>query len=212
MLELANMASEGPPPPFQTSWSASESDSAALTTMDLTDQPLNGSATDSAAAAQNANGASNNNRVAVAVACVQCRSRHLKCDGATRCSRCVAEGIACSYVKSRRGWKGPRKSSQRLVTVHPPSSNIGTILFFIISEPPSSKLFIFPPKSPSTPCRHTNPFATQVPTNKRRQSTLLRRLSHFKMVSRYQSYLFRVRTAPATLWSCLEPRTPHPVR
>lgn len=153
MLELANMTTEAPPPSFQTSWSASESDSAALTTMDVTDQPLNGSATDSAAAAQNANGANNNNRVAVAVACVQCRSRHLKCDGATRCSRCVAEGIACSYVKSRRGWKGPRKSSQRLVTVHPPGSNIGTIIFFIISKLPSSALFIFSPTSPSTP-RH----------------------------------------------------------
>jgi hypothetical protein len=49
-------------------------------------------------------------RAAVAVACVACRSRHLKCDGESRCGRCVAEGLQCSYVKSRRGWKGPRKN------------------------------------------------------------------------------------------------------
>jgi len=128
------MTPEGPPLSFQTSWPASDADLAAPPAMDVNEQPLNGSATDAAATAQNANGANNNNRVAVAVACVQCRSRHLKCDGAARCSRCVAEGIACSYVKSRRGWKGPRKSSQRLVTVHPPGPSIGTIISFIVSE------------------------------------------------------------------------------
>jgi hypothetical protein len=208
MLELANMTTEGPPPSFQTSWSASDSDSAALTAMDMTDQPLNGSATDSAAAGQNANGANNNNRVAVAVACVQCRSRHLKCDGATRCARCVAEGIACSYVKSRRGWKGPRKSSQRLVTVHPPGSSIGTILFSSISEPSSSQFC-----SVRTASTYTDSFASQpLPTNKTRQSTLLLRLSHSKMLLLSQSYPFRAQMGLATLWSCLELRNPYPVR
>src|SRR3954470_7469895 len=54
------------------------------------------------------------NRSAVAVACVQCRSRHLKCDGGARCSRCTQEGIQCSYVKSRRGWKGPRRATRAM--------------------------------------------------------------------------------------------------
>jgi hypothetical protein len=49
-------------------------------------------------------------RTSVAVACVPCRTRHLKCDGGVRCSRCRAEGVECSYIKSRRGWKGKRKS------------------------------------------------------------------------------------------------------
>lgn len=54
-------------------------------------------------------------RAAVAVACTNCRSRHLKCDGKQPCSRCVAEKINdCSYMKSRRGWKGPRKQDQSL--------------------------------------------------------------------------------------------------
>lgn len=48
-------------------------------------------------------------RTSVAVACVPCRSRHLKCDGGVRCSRCRADGVDCTYIKSRRGWKGKRK-------------------------------------------------------------------------------------------------------
>lgn len=48
-------------------------------------------------------------RTSVAVACVPCRSRHLKCDGGVRCSRCRADGVECTYIKSRRGWKGKRK-------------------------------------------------------------------------------------------------------
>ena len=65
MLQLANMPTDPPPPSFQTSWPASEPDST-LTAMDVADQPLEGSATDGAASAQNTNGANNNNRVAVA--------------------------------------------------------------------------------------------------------------------------------------------------
>jgi hypothetical protein len=49
------------------------------------------------------------NRASVAVACVPCRSRHLKCDGGVRCTRCRNEGVDCTYIKSRRGWKGKRK-------------------------------------------------------------------------------------------------------
>lgn len=49
-------------------------------------------------------------RTSVAVACVPCRSRHLKCDGGVRCSRCRTEGVDCTYIKSRRGWKGKRKN------------------------------------------------------------------------------------------------------
>ncbi|KAF2273401.1 uncharacterized protein EI97DRAFT_461068 [Westerdykella ornata] len=46
---------------------------------------------------------------AVAVACVPCRTRHLKCHGGVRCSRCRDDGLECTYIKSRRGWKGKRK-------------------------------------------------------------------------------------------------------
>jgi hypothetical protein len=49
-------------------------------------------------------------RAAVAVACIGCRTRHLKCDGQNPCGRCGAESLPCSYVKSRRGWKGPKKN------------------------------------------------------------------------------------------------------
>jgi hypothetical protein len=42
-------------------------------------------------------------------ACVACRSKHLKCDGGLPCSRCRAERVDCNYVKSRRGFKRPRR-------------------------------------------------------------------------------------------------------
>ncbi|KAF1851491.1 uncharacterized protein K460DRAFT_413047 [Cucurbitaria berberidis CBS 394.84] len=54
----------------------------------------------------------NQARASVAVACVPCRSRHLKCDGGVRCSRCRAENVECTYIKSRRGWKGKRKNKE----------------------------------------------------------------------------------------------------
>ncbi|KAK9470391.1 uncharacterized protein V1510DRAFT_347179, partial [Dipodascopsis tothii] len=47
----------------------------------------------------------------VSAACLQCRSRHLKCDALTPvCSRCSEAGRECVYVKSRRGWKAKRKA------------------------------------------------------------------------------------------------------
>lgn len=48
-------------------------------------------------------------RLAISLACTLCRSRHLKCDGQQPCSRCSYEGHECIYVKSRRGYKGPRR-------------------------------------------------------------------------------------------------------
>lgn len=44
------------------------------------------------------------------LACLLCRHKHLKCDGATPvCSRCAATGSECQYTPSRRGYKGPSK-------------------------------------------------------------------------------------------------------
>ncbi|KAL1645494.1 hypothetical protein SLS58_003803 [Diplodia intermedia] len=45
----------------------------------------------------------------IPLACVACRSKHLKCSGGEPCTRCATDGSECSYVKSRRGYKGPRK-------------------------------------------------------------------------------------------------------
>jgi hypothetical protein len=41
----------------------------------------------------------------VSLACVQCRSRHLRCNAEHPCSRCRSDGSDCTYVKSRRGNK-----------------------------------------------------------------------------------------------------------
>lgn len=46
----------------------------------------------------------------MALACTECRARHLKCDaGVPSCNRCETDGRNCSYIKSRRGWKGTRR-------------------------------------------------------------------------------------------------------
>lgn len=50
------------------------------------------------------------NRLTIALACTTCRGRHLKCDGKMPCSRCRTDGVECLYVKSRRGYKGPRRA------------------------------------------------------------------------------------------------------
>ena len=43
----------------------------------------------------------------LALACRQCRSKHLKCDGLTPvCSRCSRQCIDCGYTPSRRGLRG----------------------------------------------------------------------------------------------------------
>ncbi|KAK2867989.1 hypothetical protein FQN49_003265 [Arthroderma sp. PD_2] len=50
--------------------------------------------------------------IRVSLACVQCRSRHLKCDAkAPRCSRCQTDGKQCTYLKSRRGGRRRPTSS-----------------------------------------------------------------------------------------------------
>jgi hypothetical protein len=50
----------------------------------------------------------------VSLACVQCRSRHLRCDAATpTCARCVREGSECTYLKSRRGGRARARFPQR---------------------------------------------------------------------------------------------------
>lgn len=55
------------------------------------------------------------------------RAKHLKCDGASPCSRCLSSSSECQYVASRRGYKGPRKNStanpnKRHATDSPPSA------------------------------------------------------------------------------------------
>ncbi|KAI0016301.1 N-terminal binuclear Zn cluster-containing/DNA binding domain-containing protein [Xylariomycetidae sp. FL0641] len=49
----------------------------------------------------------------VPAACLACRGKHLKCDGATPCSRCQASSSECVYVASRRGYKGPRRNTSQ---------------------------------------------------------------------------------------------------
>lgn len=46
----------------------------------------------------------------VSLACLPCRSRHVKCDAAKpSCSRCIADDVPCNYTRSRRGHRHPKK-------------------------------------------------------------------------------------------------------
>lgn len=63
----------------------------------------------------------NRERGTVASACTQCRSKHLKCDGQSPCSRCSSNTLQCVYVRSRRGFKGPRRNGTQ--SRHPPTSS-----------------------------------------------------------------------------------------
>ncbi|KAI0538771.1 hypothetical protein GGR58DRAFT_284829 [Xylaria digitata] len=57
--------------------------------------------------------------IRASLACVQCRSKHVKCDAAQpACSRCVTEEKPCYYTKSRRGIRDPKKRS--LISDKPP--------------------------------------------------------------------------------------------
>ena len=60
-------------------------------------------------------------RASIVSACVQCRSKHLKCDGLCPCTRCATNNLDCIYVKSRRGYKGPRKNGATPATA--PTTN-----------------------------------------------------------------------------------------
>jgi hypothetical protein len=50
-------------------------------------------------------------RVRTSIACLACRSRHLKCDARDPiCSRCELDGTPCRYTKSKRGGSGPNRT------------------------------------------------------------------------------------------------------
>ncbi|KAL4984104.1 hypothetical protein BDW68DRAFT_167648 [Aspergillus falconensis] len=50
----------------------------------------------------------------VSLACVPCRSKHLRCDATTPvCARCRNEGLQCVYLKSRRGGRRTRAHAQQ---------------------------------------------------------------------------------------------------
>jgi hypothetical protein len=50
----------------------------------------------------------------VSLACIPCRTRHVRCDATSpQCSRCQLAGRCCSYAKSRRGGQTKAQISQR---------------------------------------------------------------------------------------------------
>ncbi|KAI1774687.1 hypothetical protein F4818DRAFT_418596 [Hypoxylon cercidicola] len=73
--------------------------------------------------------------IRVSLACVQCRSKHVKCDATLpACNRCQQEDKPCFYAKSRRGIRDPKKRS--LISDKPPAASSGS--FFSTSNPCSA--------------------------------------------------------------------------
>lgn len=73
--------------------------------------------------------------IRVSLACVQCRSKHVKCDATLpACNRCQQEDKPCFYAKSRRGIRDPKKRS--LISDKPPATSAGPI--FSTSNFPSA--------------------------------------------------------------------------
>ncbi|KAI0103548.1 hypothetical protein F4814DRAFT_431804 [Daldinia grandis] len=69
--------------------------------------------------------------IRVSLACVQCRSKHVKCDATLpACNRCQQEDKPCFYAKSRRGIRDPKKRS--LISDKPPATSAGN--FFSTSN------------------------------------------------------------------------------
>lgn len=84
--------------------------------------------------------------IRVSLACVQCRSKHVKCDATLpACLRCQQEDKPCFYAKSRRGIRDPKKRS--LISDKPPATSYGSLL-------PASNLS---PAAPSVPSLHDLP-------------------------------------------------------
>ncbi|CAG8071691.1 unnamed protein product [Penicillium salamii] len=62
------------------------------------------------------------------LACLQCRHKHLKCDGRTPiCTRCEQAQSQCEYTKSRRGYKGPSKKRRANSPDNFVASNVGLL-------------------------------------------------------------------------------------
>ncbi|KAJ3568401.1 hypothetical protein NPX13_g6434 [Xylaria arbuscula] len=94
--------------------------------------------------ASGAKSAGNRSKASIraSLACVQCRSKHVKCDAKQpACGRCVMEEKPCYYTKSRRGIRDPKKRS--LISDKPPISS-PQYATSSIKSPPRASLFGMP--------------------------------------------------------------------
>lgn len=61
------------------------------------------------------------------LACTECRSKHIKCDGATpSCGRCQNQGSRCIYIQSRRGYNSRHSLADRRRASPRPSPPVAT--------------------------------------------------------------------------------------
>ncbi|KAL0935273.1 C6 transcription factor [Colletotrichum truncatum] len=83
-----------------------------------------GSANGSTDTQQRAGATKSKATIRASLACVPCRSKHVKCDSALpSCLRCRLEEKTCYYAKSRRGIRDPKKRSLINDPIAPPSTS-----------------------------------------------------------------------------------------
>ncbi|KAK2743902.1 hypothetical protein FQN57_004525 [Myotisia sp. PD_48] len=86
-----------------------------------------------------------------ALACLECRRKHLKCDGLTpTCGRCLRTQVQCLYTPSRRGYK-PAPRGQPSSSASPPI------------QAPSVSFPTPAPTGPATPQLPASPFISSPP-------------------------------------------------
>ncbi|KZL69656.1 C6 transcription factor [Colletotrichum tofieldiae] len=90
-----------------------------------------GEASDLGDAQQRAGATRSKATIRASLACVPCRSKHVKCDSALpACLRCRLEEKTCYYAKSRRGIRDAKKRSLINDPIGPPPASTGSPVSF----------------------------------------------------------------------------------
>ncbi|KAI0007769.1 hypothetical protein F4779DRAFT_590526 [Xylariaceae sp. FL0662B] len=101
--------------------------------------------------------------IRVSLACVQCRSKHVKCDATLpACNRCQLEDKPCFYAKSRRGIRDPKKRS--LISDKPPATLTGPVPVFSTVKASSAPALTQPNDIPAVWTLESKPRAFVAPT------------------------------------------------
>jgi hypothetical protein len=101
--------------------------------------------------------------LASSVACLNCRDRHLKCDGnLSGCARCASLSLPCHFVPSRRGRKC-RPAPYRTTT---PSFSLQVDSVSLAAEQPTIGMTPFLPLNSMTQqCQQPEPYLTYPPSS-----------------------------------------------
>jgi len=97
------------------------------------------------------------------LACIACRKKHLKCDAKMPvCSRCENKNIDCVWAQSRRGYKGPRRSTHAAPETIEALPRVSSNPNQAYNVPETSIISAFTVRGPDLHT-HEHPFAPHLP-------------------------------------------------